>query len=109
MRELTGEDTRRMDDLHLEVRRETNLQRQIELVNQIAQILGYPKVNPRGKWARQLVGFICAGTDEESTSSASGKPLTNGQPTQVPALLTSSTPMLTEANGRLDPSEKSSS
>ena len=67
MRELTVQDRVRMDDLHLQVRRETDLQRQIALVDQIAEILGYPKVDPSGTWARQLVQFICSGTDEEST------------------------------------------
>ena len=56
-----------MDALHLQVRRETDLQQQIALVDQIAEILGYPKVDPKGAWARQLVQFICAGSDEEST------------------------------------------
>ena len=67
MRELSTDDYQRLDHLHLQVRREPDLARQIELVNAIAEIIGYPKVNPRGKWAKQLVAFICAGTDEEST------------------------------------------
>lgn len=71
MRELSSEDHDRMDDLTLKVRREKVFKRQVELVNQIAAILGYPKVNPRGKWARQLVDFICEGTDEESTWAGS--------------------------------------
>ncbi len=71
MRELTREDFRRMDELHLQVRRETDLQRQLALVNQIAEILGYPKVDPKGKWGKQLVRFICAGTDEGSTWAGS--------------------------------------
>ncbi len=71
MRDLTCEDFRQMDDLHLQVRREPDLQRQIALVNQIAEILGYPKVDPKGKWGKQLVRFICAGTDEESSLSGS--------------------------------------
>lgn len=71
MRELTVQDRGRLDDLHLQVRRETDLQRQFALVDQIAEILGYPKVDPRGPWARQLVQFICAGTDEESTWAGS--------------------------------------
>jgi len=71
MRGLTREDFRRMDDLHLQVRRETNLQRQIALVDQIAGILGYPRVDPMGNWAKVLVQFICAGTDEESSWAGS--------------------------------------
>ena len=71
MRELTVRDQARMDELHLLVRRETDLQRQLALVDQIAEILGYPKVDPRGTWGRQLVLFICAGTDEESTWAGS--------------------------------------
>jgi len=71
MRELTVWDQARMDELHLLVRREIDLQRQIALVDQIATILGYPKVDPSGAWARQLVEFICAGTDEESTWAGS--------------------------------------
>ena len=67
MRELTSADRERLDALHLQVRREPVFKRQVELVDQIAKIIGYPKANPRGKWARQLVAFICAGTDEEST------------------------------------------
>jgi hypothetical protein len=67
MRELRVQDRVRLDDLHLQVRRETDLLRQLALVDQIAEILGYPKVDPRGPWGRQLVQFICAGTDEEST------------------------------------------
>ena len=72
MRELTSEDRDRLDALHLQVRRETIFKRQVELVDQIAEIIGYPKVNPRGKWAKQLVALICAGTDEESTWAGSG-------------------------------------
>ena len=60
-----------MDSLHQQVRIETDLKRQIALVDQIAEILGYPKVDPSGPWARQLVLFICAGTDEESTWAGS--------------------------------------
>ena len=60
-----------MDSLHQQVRIETDLKRQIELVDQIAEILGYPKVDPKGAWAMQLVQFICAGTDEESTWAGS--------------------------------------
>ena len=71
MRELTVQNRSRLDDLHLQVRRETDLQRQLALVDQIAEILGYPKVDPMGPWARQLVLFICAGTDEESTWAGS--------------------------------------
>lgn len=67
MRELSTDDYQRLDDLHLQVRREPDLARQIELVNAIAEILGYPKVNPNGQWGKQLVWFICQGTDEEST------------------------------------------
>lgn len=58
-----------MDRLSLEIRRETDLKRQIGLVNQIVQICGYPKA--RGKFARQLVRFVCSGTDEESTFAGS--------------------------------------
>lgn len=71
MRPLTDQDHERMDNLHQQVRIETDLKRQIALVDQIAEILGYPKVDPRGPWARQLVQFICAGTDEESTWAGS--------------------------------------
>ena len=71
MRELTVQDRGRLDDLHLQVRRETDLQRQLALVDQIAEILDYPRVDPRGPWGRQLVQFICAGTDEESTWAGS--------------------------------------
>ena len=71
MRELSTDDYQQLDDLHLQVRREPDLARQIELVNAIAEIIGYPKVNPRGKWARQLVWFICQGTDKESSYSGS--------------------------------------
>jgi hypothetical protein len=71
MRALTSEDRDKLDALHLQVRRETVFKRQVELVDQIAEIIGYPKVNTKGKWAKQLVAFICAGTDEESTWSGS--------------------------------------
>ncbi len=71
MRELNAQDRHRMDDLHLQIRREPDLQRQIALVDQIAEILGYPKVDPEGAWARQLVLFICAGSDEESSWAGS--------------------------------------
>ena len=71
MRELTFQDRDRLDNLHLQVRRETDIQRQIALVDQIAEILGYPKVDPSGTWGRQLVQFICAGTDKESTWAGS--------------------------------------
>ena len=71
MRELNAQDRDRMDELHLQVRHETDLQRQIALVDQIAELLGYPKVDPEGEWARQLVQFICAGTDEESSWAGS--------------------------------------
>ena len=80
MRELSNEDRERLDELHLQVRRERVFKRQVALVDQIAAILGYPKVNPRGKWARQLVDFICDGSDEESTwaSSQMGKAAVTG-------------------------------
>lgn len=67
MRTLTEEERNKLDVLHLQVRRETDFSRQVALVDQIAEIIGYPKLNPMGKWARQLVAFICEGTDEEST------------------------------------------
>jgi hypothetical protein len=60
-----------MDRLHLQVRQETDLGRQIELVNQIIEIIGYPQVDPRGRFGRQLVQFVCSGTDEESTWAGS--------------------------------------
>jgi hypothetical protein len=71
MRELSSDDLKRLDDLHSQVRREKSFRQQVELVDQIAEIIGYPKVNPRGKWAKQLVWFICQGTDEESTWAGS--------------------------------------
>jgi hypothetical protein len=71
MRELTSDDLKRLDELHLEVRREKSFRRQVALVDQIAEIIGYPKVNPRGEWALQLVWFICQGTCEESTWAGS--------------------------------------
>ena len=71
MRELNAQDCDSMDELHRQVRRESNLRRQIDLVDQIAELLGYPKVDPEGEWARQLVQFICAGTDEESSWAGS--------------------------------------
>ena len=71
MRELTVQNRSRLDALHLQVRRETDLQRQLALVDHIAEILGYPKVDPSGPWGRQLVQFICAGTDGESTWAGS--------------------------------------
>jgi hypothetical protein len=67
MRDLSAEDHDRMDTLHLQARRETDLGRQIELLNQIIEIIGYPRVDPSGRFARQLVRFVCSGTDEEST------------------------------------------
>ena len=60
-----------MDELHLQVRREPDLRRQFALVDQIAELLGYPKVDPEGAWARQLVRFICTGSDEESSWAGS--------------------------------------
>lgn len=84
MRELSTDDYQRLDDLHLQVRREPDLARQIELVNAIAEIIGYPKVDPRGKWARQLVWFICQGTDEESNYAGScSRRRAEGNPTKV--------------------------
>lgn len=71
MRELSSDELKRLDELHLEVRREKFFNRQVALVDQIAEIIGYPKLNPRGKWAKQLVWFICQGTDEESTWAGS--------------------------------------
>ncbi len=71
MRELNAQDRDRMDELHLQVRREPDLRRQIALVDQIAELLGYPNVDPEGAWARQLVQFICAGTDKESSWAGS--------------------------------------
>lgn len=71
MRELTTEDREKLDALHLQVRHERAFKRQVNLVSRIAEIIGYPKVNPRGKWAKQLVGFICAGTEKESTYAGS--------------------------------------
>jgi|GEM_PF-6449223 len=71
MRDLSAEDHDRMDMLHLQVRRETDLSLQIELVNQIVEIIGYPRVNPRGRFAKQLVRFVCSGTDDESTWAGS--------------------------------------
>lgn len=75
MRELTSEDRDRLDALHLQVRREKVFKRQVELVDQIAEIIGYPRVNLKGRWAKQLVVFICAGSDESSTwvGSLAGK------------------------------------
>jgi hypothetical protein len=71
MRPLTDQERQRMDELHRQVRCATNFKRQVELVDKIAEFLGYPPVNHRGPWARQLVQFICAGTDEESSWSGS--------------------------------------
>jgi hypothetical protein len=71
MRELSSDDLKRLDDLHLQVRREKTFRRQVALVNQIAELIGFPKVNPKGKWAKQLVWFICQGDDEESTWAGS--------------------------------------
>lgn len=71
MRTLTEEERDKLDVLHLQVRQETDFSRQVALVDQIAEIIGYPEVDPKGKWARQLVAFICEGTDEESTSMGS--------------------------------------
>jgi len=71
MRNLTDEERDKLDVLHLQVRRETDFSRQVALVDQIAKIIGYPEVDPKGKWARQLVAFICAGTDDESTYQGS--------------------------------------
>jgi hypothetical protein len=71
MRELSIEDHDRLDALHLQVRREADLSLQIELINQIVEIIGYPRVNPRGRFAKQLVRFVCSGTDDESTWAGS--------------------------------------
>ena len=64
----TPEERDRLDILHLQIRREKSYKRQVELMNQVISILQYAKVAPGGIFARQLIRFVCSGTDEESVS-----------------------------------------
>ena len=41
MREISDEDRAKLDGLHLQVRRERDFERQVQLVNQILEILDY--------------------------------------------------------------------
>jgi len=61
----------RLDVLHLQIRRAKSYRRQVDLMNQVLSILQYPKVSLRGIFARQLISFLCSGSDEESVSRSS--------------------------------------
>ena len=70
-KQQTPEEIELLNALHIQLRRESSLDRQIEIARKILATLGCTDPNPREKFLRNLVTFICMGTDEESLHPSS--------------------------------------